>query len=138
MNLHEARPLPKSNEPFWISEDSDDCTPMVFVADDAFPLTIHSMKTCGRVTTSFWLPSNVLSQSYWKCIWYLFSNRAALTPTKVEIIVMASLALHNLLRTKLKDSLASLIKILRVASQVGHGEIWQFQILFPWNLHHLQ
>lgn len=53
LNLHEARPLPKSNEPFWISEDSDDCTPMVFVADDAFPLTIHSMKTCGRVTTSF-------------------------------------------------------------------------------------
>ena len=43
MKVPQPRPLPKNNDDFWYNEERENI-PMVFVADDAFPLGIHSMK----------------------------------------------------------------------------------------------
>ena len=47
LNLPKPRPLSKSNNSFWISQDVGDCTPTVFVVDDAFPLIIQSLNPYG-------------------------------------------------------------------------------------------
>ena len=56
LNLPEPMKLTKTNDPFWISQDVDDCTPMVFVANNSFPRTTHSMQPYEgkhRLATSF-------------------------------------------------------------------------------------
>lgn len=115
LNLPEPMPLPKSDDPFWDSADANDCVPMVFVADDAFPLTVNSMKPYGgkflsdlqrifdyRLSRLRRVTENAFG--IWANRFRLFSNRANLSPEKTEIIVMASLALHNMLRTKSRES----------------------------------
>ena len=48
LNLPDLKPLPATNDPFWGTTSKPKKIPMVFVADDAFPLIKHSMKPYGR------------------------------------------------------------------------------------------
>ena len=88
---------------------------MVFVADDAFPLTKHCMKPYGRKNLSD--EEKVFNYRcsrfrrisengfvIWSNRFRLFATPASLTPEKAEVAVMASLVLHNLLRTKSRES----------------------------------
>ena len=111
LNLPNSKPLPASNDPFWLSTGEQKKIPMVFVADDAFPLTKHCMKPYDRKNLSD--EERVFN---YRCsrfrrisengfgIWFrLFATRASLTPEKAEVDVMASLVLHNLLRAKSRE-----------------------------------
>ena len=80
---------------------------MVFVADDAFPLTKHCMKPYGRKNLSDEVRvfdyrcsrfRRIIESAFGICSnrFRLFATRASLTPEKTEITIMASLALHNL------------------------------------------
>ena len=112
--LPDPKPLPVSNDLFWVTAGEAKKIPMVFVADDTFPLTKHCMKAYGRKNLSD--EERVFD---YRCsrfqrisenafgIWSrfrLFATRISLTPERAEIAVMASLALHNLLRTKSRES----------------------------------
>ena len=88
---------------------------MVFVADDAFPLTKHCMKPYGRKNLSDekrvfdyrCLRFRRISENTFEIQsnrFRLFAIRALLAPERAEIAVLASLALHNLLRTKSRES----------------------------------
>ena len=88
---------------------------MLFVADDTFSLTKHCMKPYGQKNlsdeervfdyrcsrfqriseNSFGIQSNRFK---------FFVTRASLTLEKAKIAVMTSLTLHNLLRTKSRES----------------------------------
>ena len=48
LNLPDPKPLPATNDPFCGTTSKPKKIPMVFVADDAFPLIKHSMKPYGR------------------------------------------------------------------------------------------
>ena len=52
LNLPDPKPLPATNDPFWVTVGEPKKIPMVFVADDAFPLTKHCMKPYGRKNLS--------------------------------------------------------------------------------------
>ena len=92
---------------------------MVFVADDAFPLTKHCMKPYGRKNLSD--EGRVFNYrcsrfrrisengfGIWSNRFRLFATRASLTPEKAEVAAMASLVLHNVLRTKSRESYTSI------------------------------
>ena len=48
LNLPDPKPLPATNDPFWVTAGKPKKIPMVFVVDDAFPLTKHCMEPYGR------------------------------------------------------------------------------------------
>ena len=48
LNLPDPVLLPKSQDPQWAFNQSDEPIPFVFVADDAFPLGKHCMKPFPR------------------------------------------------------------------------------------------
>ena len=88
---------------------------MVFVADDAFPLTKHCMKPYGRKNLSDeervfdyrcsrFRRISENGSGIWSNRFRLFATRASLTPEKTEVAVMASLVLHSLLRIKSRES----------------------------------
>ena len=52
LNLPEPRPLPQSSDPFWESTQCKVDIPIVFVADDAFPLSTNCMKPFGFKSAS--------------------------------------------------------------------------------------
>ena len=77
----------------------------MFVADDAFPLSTNCMKPIGFKNASDYRLSRfrrIAENGFgiWSNRFKLFSTKAQLTPEKTTIAVMASLALHNMLRTK--------------------------------------
>ena len=87
---------------------------MVFVADDAFPLTKQCMKPYGRKNLSDeervfdyrcsrFRRISEIAFGIWSTRFRLFATCASLTPEKAETAVMASLALHNL-RTKSREN----------------------------------
>ena len=52
LNLPDPKPLPATNDPFWVTAGESKKIPVVLVADDAFPLTKHCMKSYGRKNLS--------------------------------------------------------------------------------------
>ena len=115
LNLPDPKPLSATNDPFWVTVGEPKKIPMVFVAGDAFPLTKHCMKPYGRKNLSDEervfdyrcsrfrrISENAFG--IWSNRFRLFATRASLTPERAEIDVMASLALHDLLRTKSSES----------------------------------
>ena len=115
LNLPDPKPLSATNDPFWVTVGEPKKIPMVFVAGDAFPLTKHCMKPYGRKNLSDEervfgyccsrfrrISENAFG--IWSNRLRLFALRTSLTPERAEITVMASLALHNLLRTKSRES----------------------------------
>ena len=116
LNLPHPQELPKNSDPFWSSvSNNEEKIPMVFVADDAFPLDIHTMKPYAQkgLTDEKRVYNYRLSRfrrisenafGIWINRFRLFATRASLTPEKAETVVMASLALHNMLRTKSSES----------------------------------
>ena len=116
LNLPPARALPRSTHPFWqTSSDSSKKIPMVFVADDAFPLSVHCMKPFAKRNQSeenrifnYRLSRlrRVTENAFgiWVNRFRLFATKASLSVEKVDTVIMASLALHNMLRTKSAQS----------------------------------
>ena len=114
LGLPPPQPLPRSNDDFWFGEDSD-CLPVVFVADDAFPLGVHCMKPFSQkgLTDDKRIFNYRLSRmrrisenafGIWANRFRLFGTTSTLNPSKIEHVVLASLALHNMLRTKSSES----------------------------------
>ena len=105
------QPFPKSYDPDSCSEEqSDEKQPIVFVADDASPLTVNCMKPFSKISladgerilnyrVSRFRRVSENAFGIWINRFRLFANKAALGPGKIEIIVLASLVLHNMLRT---------------------------------------
>lgn len=115
LHIPEPRPLPKSSDPFWAHSESDQCIPMVFVADDAFPLSDICMKPYSqrKLTEEMRIFNYRLSRfrrisenafGIWVNVFRLFSTRANLSPDKAKTLIMASLVLHNMLRTESAES----------------------------------
>ena len=52
MNLPDPQPLPQSSDPYWEFHQDNDEIPIVFVGDDAFPLSEHCMKPNGLKNAS--------------------------------------------------------------------------------------
>ena len=115
LNLPDLKRLPVTNDPFWVTASEPKKIPMVFVVDDAFPLTKHCMKPYGwknlsdeeRVFDYRCLRFRRISVNAFEIYsnrFRLFAARASLTPERAEIAVLASLALHNLVRTKSRES----------------------------------
>ena len=115
LNLPEPRPLPQSSDPFWESTQCKVDIPIVFVADDAFPLSTNCMKPFGfknasdmerifdyRLSRFRRIAENGFG--IWNNRFKLFSTKTQLTPEKTAIAVMASLALQNMLRTNSRES----------------------------------
>ena len=115
LNLPDPQPLPQSSDPYWEFHQDNDEIPIVFVGDDAFPLSEHCMKPYGlknasdmervfdyRLSRFRRISENGFGT--WSNRFRLFSTRALLTPDKAVIAIMASLALHDMLRTKSSES----------------------------------
>ena len=88
---------------------------MVFVGDDAFPLSVNCTKPFSkkslsdaarvfnyRVSRFRRISENAFG--IWINRFSLFATKAALKPGKVEIVALASLVLHNMLRTLSRTS----------------------------------
>ena len=52
LNLPYPKPLPATNDPFWVTTGEPKKMSMIFVADDAFPHTKHCIKPCGQKNLS--------------------------------------------------------------------------------------
>ena len=52
LNLPDPQPLPQSSDPYWEFHQDNDEIPIVFVGDDAFPLSEHCMKPYGLKNAS--------------------------------------------------------------------------------------
>ena len=52
LNLPDLQPLPQSSDPYWEFYQDNDEIPIVFVGDDAFPLSQHCMKPYGLKNAS--------------------------------------------------------------------------------------
>jgi hypothetical protein len=113
LNLPPPRPLPKSDDPQWLYLEQEDevKVPFVFVADSAFPLTQHGLKPYPdkniddrksifnyrlsrfrRVSeNAFGILVNVFG---------IFRTTIDLHPDSCIKLVLASVVLHNMLRTK--------------------------------------
>ena len=115
LNLPLPRPLPQSTDPTWVLFQEDEPVPFIFVGDNAFPLNEHVMKPYPekgltdikrifnyrlsrfrRVTENAF---GILTS-----VFRIFSTKINLHPEKVVSVVLASLALHNMLRTKSSES----------------------------------
>ena len=115
LNLPDPQPLPQSSDPYWEFHQDNDEMPIVFVGDDVFPLSDHCMKPYGlknasdmervyRYRLSRFRKISENGFGIWSKRFRLFSTRALLTPGKAVIAIIASLALHNMLRTKSSES----------------------------------
>ena len=115
LNLPDAQPLPQSSDLYWEFYQDNDEIPIAFVGDDTFPLGEHCMKPYGlnnasnmeRVFDYRLSKFRRTSQNgfgIWSNRFRLFSTRPLLTPDKAVIAIMASLALHNMLRIKSSES----------------------------------
>ena len=91
LNLSDPKPLPATNDPFWVTAGEAKKIPIVFVVDDAFPLTKHCMKPYGRKNLSDEervfdcrcsrfrrISENAFG--IWSNRFRLFAGRASLTP----------------------------------------------------------
>ena len=115
LNFPEPEPLPKSDDPAWEFDQSDEPVPYLFVADDAFPLSENCMKPYPqsnltdrkrifnyRLSRMRRISENVFG--IWSNRFRVFTTSVALAPDKAKDITMATIVLHNMLRSKSKDS----------------------------------
>ena len=115
LNLANPKPLPKSNDPAWMHDHSEEPVPYVFVADEAFPLGNHYMKPYSQrnlterkiifhycTSRMRCISENVFG--IWSARFRIFFTTMMLDPDKVVQITLATIVLHNLLREKSKDS----------------------------------
>ena len=115
LNLPEPRPLPypdDENDMFCYDQTP---VPFMFVADDAFPLTDRCMKPCSQrsledIKTIFGYRLSRFRRvsengfGIWSNRFRLFLGRANILPETAVGAAVASLVLHNMLRTKSRDS----------------------------------
>ena len=115
LNFPNPEPLPKSADPVWEFDQSDQPVPYLFVADDAFPLSENCMKPYPqsslsdrkrifnyRLSRMRRISENVFG--IWSNRFRVFTTSIALAPDKAKDITMATVVLHNMLRSKSKDS----------------------------------
>ena len=102
-NLPDPKPLPASNDLFWVTAGEAKKIQMVFVADDTFTLTKHCMKAYGRR-----YPSDEERVFDYRCSCFqrisenafgIRSNRFRLFATRTSLTPETSL-----LRTKSRES----------------------------------
>lgn len=115
LQLPKPRVLPKSPDLAWQPFEAEDKVPYVFVADNAFPLSQNCMKPYpDRALTDKKRIFNYRLSRFRRVtenafgiltsVFRIFSSKINLGPDKATSVVMAALALHNLLRTKSSDS----------------------------------
>ena len=115
LNLLDPEPLPKSPDPVWQFDQPDVPIPFFFVADEAFPLSINCMKPYPqknltdrkrvfnyRLSRMRRISENVFG--IWSNRFRVFTTSIALAPDKAKDITMATIVLHNMLRTKCQGS----------------------------------
>ena len=114
LNLPDPLPLPKSENPRWMFNQSDEAIPYVFVADDAFLLGKHCMKPFPqsnlsdrkRIFNYRLSRMRRISENFfeiWGKTFRVFTTTMALEPKKAVDITLATIALHNMLRIKSKE-----------------------------------
>ena len=114
LNLPDPVSLPKSKDPRWMFDQSDEPIPYVFVADDAFPLGKHCMKPFPesnlsdrnrifnyRLSRIRRISENVFG--IWGNTFRVFTTTMALEPNKAVDITLATIALHNMLRMEIRE-----------------------------------
>ena len=110
--------LPVSEDPEWIHDHETDCFPFMIVADDVFPLKPQIMKPYShRNLDDKKLLFNWLGSRYRRvtenafdilsCRFRLFLAQTCLSPETAIDLVLAAVTLHNVLRTKPRDSYSS-------------------------------
>lgn len=115
LNLPPPRPLPSSGDPAWQPFESNEAVPFVFVGDNAFPLTKHCLKpypdrgcTDKKRIFNYRLSRfrRVTENAFGilTSVFRIFSTKINLQPDKATSVVLASLVLHNLLRTRSRES----------------------------------
>ena len=110
LNLPNPAPFPTSTDLTWLHEQND-LLPYVFAADDTFPLGMHCMKPYPqtnlsnrkrvfnyRLSRMRRISKNVFG--IWGSGFRVFTSVMALSPEKAVTITLATVALHNMLRTK--------------------------------------
>ena len=109
LNLPDPVPLPKSKDPRWMFDQSDEPIP-----DDAFTLGKHCMKPFPesnlsdrnrifnyRLSRMRRISENVFG--IWGNTFRVFTTTMALEPNKAVDITLATIALHNMLRMKSRE-----------------------------------
>ena len=71
LNFPNPEPLPKSDDPAWEFDQSDEPVPYLFVADDAFPLSENCMKPCPQ--SSLTDRKRILNYRL-KCFWNMVQS----------------------------------------------------------------
>ncbi len=115
LNLPAPRSLPKSMDPAWEPFTVEESLPFVFVGDNAFPLTTHCLKPYpDRALTDRKRVFNYRLSRFRRVtenafgiltsVFRIFSTKINLCPDTATKVVLASLVLHNLLRTKSPES----------------------------------
>ena len=115
LNLPPARPLPKPVDPVWEPIWDVKNVPFVIVCDNAFPLTKHTMKPFPdkglddrkrifnyRLSRFRRVSENAFG--IWTNRFRIFRTTIQLPPDVVAVLVQASIALHNMLCTKSRES----------------------------------
>ena len=108
LNLPDPIPLPKSKDPRWMFDQSDEPIPYVFVADDAFPLGKHCMKPfpksnlsdCNKIFNYRLSRMRQISENVfgiWGNTFRVFTTTMPLEPNKTVDITLATIGLHNML-----------------------------------------
>ena len=112
LHLPPPQKLAQNDDPFWAGIHGEKETPVVFVGDNAFPLTVNpygqkNLKDENRIYNyrlSRFRRRSENAFGIWINRFRLFAFTALLCPEGIVKTIMASLVLHNLLRTKSSDS----------------------------------
>eukprot|EP00795_Rhopilema_esculentum_P003927 gene3927-15253_t len=111
----QEEPLPKSKDSSWTQFESYEEVPFVFVADNAFPLSNIYMKpypengsTDRKRVFNYRLSRfrRVTENAFGilTSVFRIFSTKINMHPDRATSVILASLVLHNMLRTKSSDS----------------------------------
>lgn len=115
LGLPDSEQLPQSTDPDWSFDQCAVPVPFMFVADDAFPLGMHCMKPFPqanltdrkrifnyRLSRVRRISENVFG--IWANRFRVFTTTMALEPNKAVDVTLATIVLHNFLRSKSKES----------------------------------
>ena len=113
LNLPNPRPLPGNSDPNWENDLTN--VPFVFVADDAFALTDYCLKPYPhkglsdiqrifnyRLSRFRRITENAFG--IWANRFRVFLTRNNLSPDKATDIALATIVLHNMLRTTSRET----------------------------------
>ena len=114
LGLPDPEPLPQSSDPVYLHDQSTTPIPFMFVADDAFPLGVHCMKPFPqtnltdrkrifnyRLSRMRRISENVFG--IWSNRFRVFTTTMALEPNKAVDVTLATIVLHNFLRSKSRE-----------------------------------